>query len=71
MNIKIAIDLDHTITASRQSIKFFSILTNLLIPEHTIYVLTNREPGTEKEIEQELLKLGIEFDYIIITAKKA
>ena len=70
MKMKIALDLDHTITASRESINFFSVLTTLLKPEHTIFILTNREPNTEKEIAQELAKLGIKFDHIIITAKK-
>jgi len=69
--LKIAIDIDHTITASKQSIEFFRILTHLLISEHKIYIITNREPGTEKEIAQELVKLGIEFNFIIITDKKA
>ena len=72
MKMKIALDLDHTITASRESINFFSVLTTLLRPEHSIiYIITNREKNTEKEIEQELVKLGIKFDHIIITAKKA
>ena len=69
--MKIAIDLDNTITASEQSIEFFSILTNLLIVEHTIYIITNREPGTEQEIAEELSDLGIDYSEIIITGKKA
>jgi len=69
--MKIGLDLDHTITASKQSIKFFSLLTNLLIPDAEISIITNREPGTEKEIAQELMRLGIEFNFIIITDKKA
>jgi hydroxymethylpyrimidine pyrophosphatase-like HAD family hydrolase len=69
--IKIAIDLDNTITASRLSIKFFSMLTNLLSTDHHITILTNREPKTEKEIAAELNKLGISYSSIIITADKA
>ena len=69
--MKIAIDLDNTITASKNSIKFFSILTNLLIAEHRIYIVTNRTPGTEKQIVKELKILGIKYDVIIITSNKA
>ena len=69
--MKIAIDLDNTITASKQSIEFFGILTNLLIAEHKIYIITNREIGTEQEIAEELDYLGIEYSGIVITDKKA
>ena len=69
--MKIAIDLDQTITASRQSINFFSVLTNLLIAEHRIVILTNREPGSEQEVADELDDLNIEYNQIVITAQKA
>ena len=69
--IKIAIDLDNTINGSALSIKFFGVLTNLLCPDHHITILTNREPGTEKEIAEELRKLGISYSDIVITAEKA
>ena len=69
--MKLALDLDSTITASKQSIEFFSILTHLLIAEHRIYIITNREPNTEQEIAEELDYLGIEYNEIIITSKKA
>lgn len=69
--IKIGIDLDNTITASRESIKFFSVLTNLFIPEHRIYIITNREPNTEQDIAEELDCLEIEYTEIVITANKA
>jgi uncharacterized HAD superfamily protein len=69
--IKIAIDLDGTINASKQSIEFFSVLTHLLIAEHRIYILTDRQPNTEQEIAEELDYLGIEYNQIIITHKKA
>ena len=69
--MKIALDLDNTITANKNSIEFFSILTHLLIAEHKIYIITNREPETEKEIEQELKIIGIEYNEIIITPDKA
>ena len=69
--MKLALDLDNTINASRQSIEFFSIPTHLLIAEHRIYIITNREPNTEQEIAEELDYLGIEYNEIIITSKKA
>ncbi len=69
--MKIAIDLDNTITASKESIEFFEILTRLLIPEHKIVILTNRKPGKEQEIADELDYLGIEYSEIVITANKA
>lgn len=70
-NMKIAIDLDNTITADQNSVEFFRILTNLLIAEHRIYILTNREPGTEQAIADELDCFGIEYSEIVITGKKA
>lgn len=69
--MKIAIDLDNTITASRESIRFFAVLTNLLIAEHRIYIITNREPNTEQLIAEELDCFGIDYSEIVITAKKA
>ena len=69
--MKIAIDLDNTITANRESIKFFAALTNLLIAEDRIYIITNREPNTEQDIAEELDCLGIEYTEIVITANKA
>ncbi|MHC4772852.1 MAG: hypothetical protein ACYS8S_04605, partial [Planctomycetota bacterium] len=49
----------------------FSILTNLLIAEHRIVILTNREPMSEQETAYELDFLGIDYNEIVITAKKA
>ena len=69
--MQIAIDLDHTITANRQSIEFFSIMTHLLIPEHKIYIITNRAPGSEQGIAEELKDLEISYSEIIITSEKA
>ena len=69
--MQIAIDLDHTITASEQSIEFFSIFTHLLINEHKIFIITNREPNSEQEVAEELDYLGIDYNEIIITANKA
>ena len=69
--MKIAIDLDNTITASRESIEFFEILTHLLAPLHQIYILTDREPNTEQLVAIELDYLGIDYSEIVITAQKA
>ena len=69
--MKLAIDLDNTLNVSRDSIEFFSILTNLLIPEHRIYILTNRESNTEQDVAEELDYLGIEYNQIVITDQKA
>ena len=69
--MKIAIDLDNTITASKESIEFFSVLTNLLVAENNIVILTNREPGSEQDIAEELDFLGIEYSDIVITPDKA
>ena len=41
--MKIGIDLDNTITASKDSVEFFRVITHLLIPEHDIVILTNRD----------------------------
>jgi len=69
--MKIAIDLDNTISANRNSIEFFSILTHLLIAEHRIYIITNREANTEQEIADELDYLNIDYSQIVITDQKA
>lgn len=69
--MKIALDLDNTITADKNSIEFFSILTQLFIAKHRIYIITNREPGTEQKIAEELDFLGIEYNEIVITPNKA
>ena len=69
--MKVGIDLDNTINANKNSIEFFSILTHLLIAEHSIYIITNREPNTEQEIADELDYLCIDYNEIIITDKKA
>ena len=71
MMMKIAIDLDNTLNASKTSIEFFSILTHLLIAEHRIYIITDRELNSEQEIADELDYLGIEYSEIVITDKKA
>ena len=69
--MKIAIDLDNTITASKDSIEFFRIITHLLRAEHSIYIITNREPNTEQQIAEELDYLCIDYNEIVITPDKA
>ena len=70
--MKIAIDLDYTIDASRGSIEFFSVLTNLLMAEHRIVILTNTEEESEEDIACYLDYLAIDYsEIIIITGKKA
>ena len=69
--MKIAIDLDNTITADKNSIEFFRVIAHLLIAEHKIYIITNREPGTEQEIADELDHFDIDYNEIVITDKKA
>ena len=69
--MKIALDLDDTINATTNSIEFFKIMTHLLINEHRIYIITNRDVNSEQEIAQELKELGIQYNQIVITDKKA
>lgn len=68
--IKISIDIDGTINSSDTSISFFQIMTHLLLPEAHITILTNREPGTEEKIAQELKQMKILYDEIVITPHK-
>ena len=71
--MRIAIDLDNTITASKESIEFFRVMTHLLYPDPNIHIviLTNREPGSEQQVADELDCLGIEYSQIVITSQKA
>ena len=67
--IKISFDLDGTLNGTDS--KFFQMISHLLYPETNIYILTNREPGTEAEIADELARLNILYHKIKITADKA
>ena len=71
--LKIAIDIDGTIDATTRSIEFFDLLTHCLEEKAKIYILTNRDPGihSTNETKQELARLGIRFDYLIIKEDKA
>ena len=69
--IKVSIDIDGTINSSDTSVSFFQMMTHLLIPEAHITILTNREPGTEAQIADELAQMKIQYDEIVITPDKA
>ena len=69
--MKIGIDLDNTITASKDSVEFFRVITHLLIPEHDIVILTNRDESDRENTEQELDVLGIRYNKMVLTADKA
>ena len=70
--LKIAIDIDGTIDATFKSIEFFDLLTHALDKKVEIFILTNRDPGTNasNETVQELDRLGVRFDHLIITGEK-
>ena len=68
--INISIDIDGTINSSNTSISFFQIMTHLLFPETHITILTNRAPGTKSQIIDELAKMNILYDEIVITDNK-
>lgn len=69
--MKIGIDLDNTITASKDSVEFFRVITHLLIPDHDIVILTNRSESDRENTEQELDVLGIRYNKLVLTADKA
>jgi uncharacterized HAD superfamily protein len=70
--INISIDIDGTLNSSDTSISFFQIMTHLLHPDPCtqITILTAREPGTESQIIEELLKMNILYDKIAIVDNK-
>ena len=70
---KIGIDIDFTITASPESMKFFALLTNALKDKAEIHIITNRPTDDKSVIEtvQELSLLNISYDYLKTTADKA
>lgn len=69
--MKIGIDIDNTITASRHTVEFFRMITHLLIPEFDIIILTNRDESDRENTEQELDVLGIRYNKLVLTANKA
>jgi uncharacterized HAD superfamily protein len=69
--MKIAIDIDNTITASRDSVEFFRILTAVLISAHQIIIISNRNESDRETTEEELDVLGIRYNKLILMADKA
>lgn len=71
--LKIGIDIDNTITASAESIAFFSLITNLLKGISEIHIITNRykDHKSVKKTIQELYQLNIYYDKLEITAEKS
>jgi len=69
--LNIGIDVDNTITASKSSIRFFRLLSMLMYDHAEIHIITNREPGSEAAIAQELQYMEIRYHYLKITKNKA
>jgi uncharacterized HAD superfamily protein len=69
--MKIAIDIDNTITASKNSVEFFRMLTALLISAHQIIVISNRDESDRETTEEELDVLGIRYNKVVLTNDKA
>lgn len=69
--MKIAIDIDNMTDATVDMIEFISVLSNLLITDHTILILTDSEQGSEQDIAVELDLYDIDYSGIIITDHKA
>ena len=67
--MKIAVDIDGTITAYPDFFKLFTKAMTEIGCE--IHVLTDREPGTEKGVAEELENYGITYHKIKITGNKA
>jgi len=68
--MKIGIDLDNTITANRNSIEFFRIITHLLIPNNDIVIISDRDESDRRNTEQELSVLGIRYNKLILISNK-
>ncbi len=69
--MKIAIDIDNTITASKYSVEFFRTLTAVLISAHQIIIISNREESDRETTEEELDVLGIRYNKVVLTNDKA
>lgn len=68
-NIKIAVDLDGTISEYPE---FFSFFTRAMAKAGCkIYVLTDRIPGTEVQVVEELKSYNITYHVLKITSDKA
>jgi hypothetical protein len=70
--LKIGIDIDNTITASLESMAFFSLITNALKDSAEIFIITNRDTSDEsrEETKEELDLLDIHYDELAITPDK-
>ncbi len=69
--MKIAIDIDGTINANENSVEFFRALTRSLISQNEIYIISNRNPDSLEDVEEELTLMGIKFTKVILTNHKA
>ena len=67
--LKIAVDLDGTISEYPE---FFKLFTRVMAEAGCeVYIITDRAPGTETEVRGELQKHGITYHVIKITREKA
>ena|ERR1035437_6231648 len=72
--MKIAIDIDGCITEYQDVFSKLLFSLSEVAGENYITILTNREPGTERAISDELMKYEISpslYDEIVITSNKA
>ena len=66
---KIAVDLDGTISEYPQ---FFKLFTKAMSQAGCrIYILTDRPPGTEEMVADQLQSYGITYDVVKITSQKS
>jgi len=67
--IKIAIDLDGTISEYPE---FFKLFTKAMFQAGCkIYIITDRPPGTEEQVADQLQGYGITYDVVKITGQKS
>ncbi len=69
--MKIALDIDNTINSNAKTIKFFSLLTGMFDDIVEIFIITNRDPESYENTQDELFRMGICYDYLFLTADKA
>lgn len=67
--LKIGVDLDGTISEYPE---FFRVFTRAMATAGCrIHVITDRPPGTERQVGRELGEYGITYDVVKITSDKA
>jgi len=67
--MKIAVDLDGTISEYPE---FFELFTKAMSQAGCkIYILTDRPPGTEEQVSDQLQSYGITYDVVKITSQKS